>query len=249
MPATSGRYAEFEPLIAKLPARRHLTGRDVLKPRFRLEEDGDLAIYYAPMEWVRPGARLIAIGITPGLSTMVAAFQTARDGIAAGHARARVLDEVKRVASFSNARGNLGRMLDELGVARWLGLAGCHELWQPSGASLFHPTSAIRYPVLKRGENYSGHGPKPPSSPMLAKWLRHELAPELAMLPDALVIPLGRAVDDAVAMLIREDRVDAARCLVGFPHPSGRNVGLEEQWGTERRQLRRKAMSWFRAHP
>jgi hypothetical protein len=70
-------------------------------------------------------------------------------------------------------------MFDELGANRWLGLVDCRELWQSEAAALFQPTSAIRYPVFKRGRNYSGHGPKPPSSPVLARWLREELAPEL----------------------------------------------------------------------
>jgi hypothetical protein len=248
MPAASRRFTEFAPAIAELPTDRQLTALDVVVSRFRLEQEGDLEIYYAPMEWVRPKARLIAVGITPGLSTMLAAFQSARESMAAGASRARVLDEVKRVASFSKARGNLARMLDELGANRWLGLPHCHELWHPEAAALFQPTSAIRYPVFKRSQNYSGHGPKPPSSPMLARWLRDELAPELAMLPEALIVPLGRSVDTAVAMLIREDLLDDARCLVGFPHPSGLNVGLPQQWATERAQLKRKSSSWFREH-
>lgn len=248
MPAASRRFPEFAPIIGRLPSRRPLTAQDVVVSRLRLEQEGDLEIYYAPMEWVRPWGRLIAVGITPGLSTMVAAFQCARDGMAAGSSRSRLLDDVKRVASFSNARGNLARLLDELRVNRWLGITGCSELWQPEAAALFQPTSAIRYPVLKGGCNYSGHGPKPPASPMLSRWLRDELAPELALLPGALVVPLGRAVDAAVAMLIREGLVDEARCLVGFPHPSGRNVGLAQQWDSERRQLGRKASRWFRAH-
>jgi hypothetical protein len=81
------------------------------------------------------------------------------------------------------------------------------------------------------------------------RWLRTELALELRMLPDALVVPLGRAVDDAVALLIREGLLDEKRCLVGFPHPSGRNVGLADQWELERRQLQRKAARWFKTHP
>lgn len=84
---------------------------------------------------------------------------------------------------------------------------------------------------------------------MLARWLRDELAPELAMLPEALVVPLGRAVDAAIAMLIHEGQVEQARCLVGFPHPSGRNVNRVKQWDMKRRQLCRKALRWFRAHP
>jgi hypothetical protein len=249
MPAATRDFSTFAPTIAKLPRRRLLTAQDVVQPRFRVEREGALEIYYAPMEWVRPRARLIAVGITPGVSTMVAAYQCARDALASGRSPAWVLNEVKRVAAFSNARGNLARMLDQLGTRAWLGVTGCHELWEPQAADLFQPTSAIRYPVLKAGRDYSGHGPRPPESPMLAQWLRDELAPELAMLPEALVVPLGRAVDAAMAMLISEGLMDETRCLVGFPHPSGRNVRLPQQWATERRQLRRKASNWFRSNP
>lgn len=248
MPAASSSFEDFSTSIARLPTDRKLTAEDVVVSRFRLEREGDLEIYYAPVEWVRPSARIIAVGITPGLSTMILAFQCARDGLAAGHPPARLLDDVKRVAAFSNARGNLARRLDELDVHRWLGIKRCAELWQPEAARLFHPTSAIRYPVFKHRENYSGHGPKPSRSPMLSRWLRDELAPELAMLPDALVVPLGRAVDDATAMLIREGSLEADRCLVGFPHPSGLNVGATQQWETEHAQLRRKALNWFGSH-
>jgi hypothetical protein len=74
MPAASRRFTEFAPAIAELPTDRQLTALDVVVSRFRLEQEGDLEIYYAPMEWVRPKARLIAVGITPGLSTMLAAL-------------------------------------------------------------------------------------------------------------------------------------------------------------------------------
>jgi hypothetical protein len=248
MPVASRRFPEFAPAIAELPTGRALTADDIVVPRFRLEQEGDLEIYYGPMAWVRPKAKLIAVGITPGRSTMLAAFQAARDAMAAGASEARVLDEVKRVASFSKAHGNLSRMLDELGANRWLGLVSCRELSQPQAAAWFQPTSAIGYPVFKRGEDFSGRGPKPPSSPMLGRWLREELAPELAMLPEALIVPLGRAVDAAVGMLVHDGLLDDARCLAGFPHPSGRNVSLPRQWATERAQLQRKSSSWFCEH-
>lgn len=249
MPAASNRFPRYESKISRLPKRRHLTAADVLVGRFRLEAEGRLQIYYAPMEWVRPKARLIAVGITPGISTMIAAFEATRDGLVSGASRSRVLDEVKRMASFSNARWNLAGMLDDLGVNRWLGIDSSIDLWGSAAAPLFHPTSAIRYPVVKDGKNYSGHGPDPPRSPMLSRWLRDELAPELAMLPAALVVPLGIAVDASMALLIREGMLDEERCLVGFPHPSGANGRRVGQWEEQRRQLRRKAKGWFKSHP
>lgn len=249
MPAASNRYATYESAVGKLPTRRPLARGDLLVPRFRLEEEGRLEIYYAPMEWVRPKARIVAVGISPGIATMIAAFQAARDGLASGRSRSRTLDDVKRLASFSNARRNLAAMLDELGVHRWLGIGSSLEFWESGAAALFHPTSAIRYPVVKDGQDYSGHGPTSTRSPMLFRWLRDELAPELAMLPDAVVVPLGVAVDESVALLIGEGLLDPDRCLVGFPHLSGRNGRRVGQWQEQRAHLRRKARSWFRSHP
>jgi hypothetical protein len=72
------------------------------------------------------------------------------------------------------------------------------------------------------------------------------LGPELAQIPEALVIPLGIAVDEAIAGLIREGKLDPARSLVGFPHPSGRNGHKGEQWERNRARLKRKVSAWFK---
>jgi hypothetical protein len=80
-PVASRRFDAYAAAIKRLPSRRRLTATDVLVPRFLLEREGDLAIYYAPVEWVRPTARLIAVGITPGTSTM--ASEPLRSALAA----------------------------------------------------------------------------------------------------------------------------------------------------------------------
>lgn len=84
---------------------------------------------------------------------------------------------------------------------------------------------------------------------MLRRYIRELLAPELAKLPDALVIPLGVSVDTAVALLVGDGKLDPARCLIGFPHPSGRNQAGAAHWEANRSKLERRVGAWFRAHP
>jgi hypothetical protein len=60
-------------------------------------------------------------------------------------------------------------------------------------------------------------------SPMLTRYVRQRLATELARIPDALVLPLGMAVEGCLRILIVNNQLDESRCLFGFPHPSGAN--------------------------
>ena len=41
------------------------------------------------------------------------------------------------------------------------------------------------------------------------------------MTPDALVIPLGKAAQDAVSLLAADGLLNPGRSLTGFLHPSG----------------------------
>jgi hypothetical protein len=60
-------------------------------------------------------------------------------------------------------------------------------------------------------------------SPLLTSYVRERLGPELSLIPEALVLPLGNAVESCLRMLIASGQLDEARCLFGFPHPSGAN--------------------------
>jgi hypothetical protein len=46
------------------------------------------------------------------------------------------------------------------------------------------------------------------------------LSPELAEVPGALIIPLGKAVEGCLSALISAGVLSPERCLLGFPHPS-----------------------------
>ncbi|MGI8804838.1 MAG: hypothetical protein ACR2IN_03980 [Thermoleophilaceae bacterium] len=249
MPRLGKLYPAYEPKIRELPRRRAITEADLLKPSFRLEQDGPMEIFYAPMDWLRPQARVAVVGITPGKGTMRIAFQTARDGLIAGRSGNRVLDDVKAEASFSGFRVTLGGWLDWLGLPHHLGIRSSQELWDPKNRRLLHPTSAIRYPVLVRAGNYSGQSPMMTRHPTLRRYLFETLAPELEQIPHALVIPLGVRVGEALEMLIAEGYLDGARCLVDFPHPSGANAHQHEQWPASRDALKRRMRTWFKAHP
>jgi hypothetical protein len=249
MPRLGVLFAAYEPKIRRLPRRRPIDAPDLLRPSFRLQRDGRLEIYYAPMDWLRPGARIAIVGITPGKDTMLIAYQSAADGLAAGRTPASVLNEIKSKASFSGFRGLLVQWLDYLRVHRHLGLSSAAALWTAEGQRYLHPTSAIRYPVLIGGKNYSGRNPSIVRHPILEPYVRDLLAPELAQIPDALIVPLGGAVEQALDLLISEGHIDATRCLRGFPHPSGANGRKTAQWASNKATLRRKTSSWFKAHP
>ena len=55
----------------------------------------------------------------------------------------------------------------------------------------------MRYPVFVGGENYTGRSPGLVRNDILRRYVREVLASELAAIPEALVIPLGKAVNSA----------------------------------------------------
>lgn len=73
------------------------------------------------------------------------------------------------------------------------------------------------------GENYRGAHPRPARSPLLTRFVHELLAAELALMPQALVLPFGKAVEGCLRLLIAAGELDGSRCLLGFPHPSGAN--------------------------
>jgi hypothetical protein len=248
MPLLGHLYEHYEPSIRRLPQSRPLTDVDVLQDAFLLDREGRLDIYYAPMDWLRPHARVAVVGITPGKDTMVIAYQTVLDGLRIGRPPDELLDSVKRRASFSGFRPLLTGWLEWLGVHQYLGVENGAALLE-GDAPLVHPTSVVRYPAFVDGRNYSGRNPDLVRAPLLRRYLYEVLAPELAEIPDALVIPLGEKVADALRVLSDDGLVDLDRCLVGFPHPSGNNGSRMQKWSENRVGLKQKTADWFEARP
>jgi hypothetical protein len=87
---------------------------------------------------------------------------------------------------------------------------------------MVHFTSAVSAPIFRSGANYNG-SPPPLGIPVLREWVLKNLATELAAMPDAIIIPLGKTACEAVSLVAAQGSIDARRCLAGFPHPSGAN--------------------------
>ncbi|MFG6084061.1 hypothetical protein ACEUZ9_000303 [Paracoccus litorisediminis] len=194
-----------------------------------IAEEGKLRVLYAPFDHVNRQARVVIVGITPGLNQAEEAISVAikaRDG---GAGQDGILARAKATASFSRGvmRTNMLRLLEGVGLPAALSL--------PSAASIFdvanqdvHLTSSLRYPVFKkngRGEYENYNGPNPLRSPILRGMIESHLAEEARMLPDALWIPLGDVAGRGVEHLVQNGLLDERQVLSGMPHPSGANNG------------------------
>ena len=227
------RFDDYAEKIRSLPAVPKES--DLLGRRFLMGREGRLEAFYAPLHAVTQDARIVIVGLTPGLSQMLLAFREARTLLVEGWRPPEIFQEIRRRMAFAGSmRRNLIEMLDRIGVAERLDLASTAALFDDA-SNLLHSTSALRYPVLRDRRNYSG-SPSIGNSRLLTNMAMANLLPELEKLPDALIVPLGRAVEGALAHLgIDQSR----RMLHGFPHPSGGNGHRTSQFKSEYRQLRR----------
>jgi hypothetical protein len=154
----------------------------------------------------------------------------------------------KAHASFAGPmRQNLISMLGDIELHHWLGMSTPALLFD-SYLSLLHTTSAIRYPVFVHGDDYddyTGYAPRPLRHPLLHGMVFDVLSPELAGVPGALIIPLGKAVEDCLSALIAAGTLSRERCLLGFPHPSGQNGHRKRQLELNLDMLKTKTATWF----
>ena len=215
-------YRKFRTSIAKLPAQGTLRASYLLgKFELRRSKAGRLVVAYAPFDHLNTAARVVIVGIIPGANQMEKAFASARRSLKPAMSDEAVLAQVKRDASFEGSmRERLVGWLDDVGLAQALGLNSSGDLFEEGGSKLVHTTSMVRYPAFLDGRNYDGHSVKPLTE--FRDLIDGMLAPELASLEGALVIPLGSAVERVIVHhLAPLGVVDPSRVLAGFPHPSG----------------------------
>jgi hypothetical protein len=216
-------FETYRPFLAGLPMREKYETSDLIVPDLLFAEDRRLSVYYCPFDWQNRTARVIILGITPGFTQMELAVRGARDAIAQGKTADDVCLAAKMHGSFAGPmRRNLVSMLDTIGLNDVLGIESAGLLFGQH-RHLLHTASAIRYPVFKGIANYSGQSPSIVNSPMLMRLAREILAPELALVPGAAIIPLGKSVEQVLEALTREGLLESRRWLAGFPHPSGAN--------------------------
>ncbi|UJL46328.1 hypothetical protein KFZ58_18600 [Virgibacillus sp. NKC19-16] len=237
---------QFLPGIQTLPTDRALTKEDLLTEPFLIEKDGKLEMYYAPHnEYINKKAKIIIVGITPGWSQMKTAFGQFIESNASGENLEKCLKAVKLAAGFAGTmRRNLIHMLDQCDIPQMLDISDSSCLFGDSRHFL-HTTSIIKYPVFLKGKNYTGHQPPIDRSPLLQRYAYEEFPNELTQIdPHALVIPLGKVVEQVIFKLAEEGMLPGHTYLNGFPHPSGANGHRVKQFEQNRKQLRGKVRMW-----
>lgn len=193
------------------------------QPQFRLATDGDLSVCYAPFDHIETRARLVVVGITPGMTQAKNAYAAIHAALTHGTSLEAALADAKVHASFSGPmRANLVAMLDAVGIARHLSVDSTAELFRP-GSRDVHFTSALRYPVFIARKNYGG-SPAMLRHPLLRKMIDTHLAEEARAVSDALWLPLGPRVEEALVHLAGRGTLDRRNIISGLPHPSGANA-------------------------
>jgi len=213
--------ATFTPIIKGLtPA--DLSDAAALRAKLRVAVDGELEICYAPLDHVNVGAKVVIVGITPGHTQMVNAVVEYRRQLIAGAAPQNAMRSAKLTAAFSGAmRPNLIQLLDGIGLQEALGIETCGDLFDAS-STLAQTTSVLRNPVFLRGGNYNGT-PNMVRHPLLRSQVLEFFAKDIASTPDAIFVPLGDRVAEALRWLASAGHLKHERIFDGLPHPSGAN--------------------------
>lgn len=215
-------FNRFSPIIRSLSADE-LNGGPSLRAKLRVEQEGPIDIAYVPFEYINPKARVVIVGITPGHTQLVNAIQEARRQLDRGTSNELTLKAAKQTGAFSGAmRPNLVNLLNHVGINRWLGIQTCESLFS-SDADLVQTTSVLRNAVFVNDENYNGT-PNMLRHPLLRKHLLTHFGEDARALPNAVFVPLGDKVAEALRFVSDHGLIDRTRILDGLPHPSGANA-------------------------
>lgn len=219
---TSKLFAHYAPLIRSLDASE-LDGSQSLTAKLRLEQEGTIEICYVPFEYINPAARVVIVGITPGRTQLVNAIKEARRQLDLGMDHESALRAAKQTGAFSGAmRPNLINLLDCVGLHNWLGIQSCAQLFD-TASHLVQTTSVLRNAVFIDGGNYSGT-PSMLRQPLLRDHLLKYFGEDVRALPDAVYVPLGDKVAEALHFLVSQGMLRSNQILDGLPHPSGANA-------------------------
>ena len=211
---------------------------DILNKNFELFSNNNMKIYYAPHnEIVNEKAKVFIVGITPGWTQTSIAYKTAQEGLINKLDYEVIKKKCKKNSRFAGSmRKNLIEMLDDLNLNQKLDLSSCSELFGNQD-ELLHTTSIIPYPVFINNKNYTGSNPKILDSKILKNYLKNYFYKEVEKLPNTLIIPLGKAVEEVLELMISENLIKREQCLLGFPHPSGANGHRKIQFDENKENL------------
>ena len=192
----------------------------ITNKNFLIKREDNIEIYYAPFDYINSKAKIMIVGITPGLQQMLQSFEAVNEG--------RSLKEVKDLSSFKGSmRTTLIKYLDALNINKKLKIKSCESLFNINSKYL-HSTSLIKYPVFDKGRNYSGSGLL--KKKILLDFLEAHFVKELKKLDKTIIVPLGNTVSSTIDYLNNEFKLNLKCFLKGFPHPSGLKVRKDIQF-------------------
>lgn len=194
-----------------------------IPPSFLISRDAKLSTHYIPFDYVNTRAKLVLVGITPGLTQWKNAIAEMQRQLQQGASMDVALEETKKVGAFSGAmRNNLIELLETIGIQDWLSIASCASLFDQD-KHLVHTSSVLRHPVFVNGTNYNGT-PDMTKTLILKSLMLEHFAKEAAQFKNALFIPLGPVVSDGLNWLANEGVLRSQQILHGLPHPSPANA-------------------------
>ena len=214
-------------MISEIKKLNKIDKDSVITKTFLLSSEGNIEIYYAPFDYINPQAKIVIIGITPGLQQMIQSFQAIKDG--------KSLREVKDLSSFKGGmRNTLVKFLDELKINKILKIQSCESLFNLNNQYL-HSTSLVKYPVFDKGKNYSGVNIL--KKKILLDFIEDNFLKELEVFQGSIIVPLGNSVSSTIDYLNTKHQLKLKCFLKGFPHPSGLNARKNIQFKENREEM------------
>jgi len=206
--------------IKKIKKLKSVNKKNIFNKNFILKKDSNIRVYYAPFDYINPKAKIMIVGITPGLQQMLHSFKIINSG--------KSLKQVKDLCSFKGSmRTILVKYLDELKVNNLFKITTCESLFNKN-SNYLHTTSLIKYPVFDKGKNYSGYNIT--KNKLLLDFIEKNFLKELKKFKNVIIVPLGNTVSSTILHLNNKYNLKAKFILNGFPHPSGLNVRKNVQF-------------------
>ncbi|GAM13953.1 uracil-DNA glycosylase family protein [Mesobacillus selenatarsenatis] len=232
--------------IANLPLKESYSRGELLTLDFMMAKENNIEIYYCTHnEYINKKAKVFIVGITPGYQQMSKSIAVARKCLEENLSLDEVAYICKREARFYGVlRSNIIQMLNDLDLNNFLDLKSCEKLFNDKDY-LLHTTSLIPYAVFINGKNYTGHSPKIKKNELLTSFLAEFFEPQAALLKDALIIPLGKGVEEIIAEYTRAGIIKENNVLYGFPHPSGANGHRLHQFNSNKEKMKIRINDFF----